>query len=44
VSEQFMDSRHREMWQVVNDPEEVLDAIGSAPQWSSEARAFASLR
>lgn len=44
VEEQFMDPRHREMWQVVDEPEEVLDAIKGAPRWSSEARAFASLR
>ncbi len=44
VAEQFMDPRHREMWQVVEEPEEVLDAVKRSPRWSSEARAFASLR
>jgi uncharacterized protein (TIGR00730 family) len=44
VSEQFMDERHRLMWRVVERPEDVVDAIEGAPDWSSEARNFASLR
>jgi uncharacterized protein (TIGR00730 family) len=43
VAERFMDPRHREMWQVVDRPEEVLDAIRSAPPWSAEARRFAAI-
>ena len=41
VAERFMDERHRAMWTVVDRPEDVLDAIRSAPAWSSEARRFA---
>jgi uncharacterized protein (TIGR00730 family) len=41
VEEQFMDERHREMWRVVERPEEVLDAIRTAPPWSEDAREFA---
>ncbi len=44
VSEQFMDDRHRQMWRVVEQPEEVLEAVELSPEWSSEARNFASLR
>jgi len=44
VSEQFMDDRHRQMWRVVEQPEEVLEAVEFSPEWSSEARNFASLR
>ncbi len=44
VSEQFMDDRHRQMWRAVERPEEVLGAVESSPEWSSEARNFASLR
>ena len=44
VSEQFMDDRHREMWRVVEQPEEVLEAVETSPKWSSESRNFASLR
>jgi len=41
VAERFMDPRHRDMWCVVERPEDVLQAIRSAPPWSEEARAFA---
>jgi hypothetical protein len=37
-----MDERHRAMWQVVNEPEEVPDAMASAPAWSEEAQRFAA--
>ncbi len=41
IEERFMDTRHREMWTVVNEPEEVLEAIQTAPRWSTENRSFA---
>ena len=41
IAERFMDARHRDMWTFVDRPEDVLPAIGSAPDWSAEARAFA---
>lgn len=37
----FMDQRHRWMWSIVNEPEEVIGAIHSAPPWSSDSRNFA---
>ena len=40
VEERFMDARHRAMWQVVDEPEQVLAAIADAPVWSEEAREF----
>jgi uncharacterized protein (TIGR00730 family) len=43
VAEGFMDDRHRLMWQVVREPEEVPGAITAAPEWSSDARRFAAL-
>jgi len=43
ITERFMDTRHRDMWTVVNEPEEVLEAIQSAPPWSAENRDFAVL-
>ena len=42
IAERFMDERHRAMWQVVNEPEEVPDAMASAPAWSEEAQRFAA--
>jgi hypothetical protein len=38
-----MDERHSAMWQVAEDPEQVLPAIYSAPAWSHDARQFANL-
>jgi uncharacterized protein (TIGR00730 family) len=42
VEEQFMDSRHPLMWQVVARPEEVVEAIDGAPAWTVEHRSFAT--
>ncbi len=44
ISENFMDKRSRMMWTVVNDSSEVVNAIKNSPEWSSEARKFATLR
>jgi uncharacterized protein (TIGR00730 family) len=41
IAERFMDRRHGEMWTVVSNPAEVLDAIRSAPRWPSHNREFA---
>jgi uncharacterized protein (TIGR00730 family) len=41
IAERFMDTRHRDIWTVVNEPEEVLEAIRTAPRWSAENRSFA---
>jgi len=43
IAEGFMDDRHSSMWQVVAEPEEVPDALASAPAWSSDARRFAAI-
>lgn len=43
IEERFMDTRHRQMWQVVSQPEEVGDAFAAAPPWSHDARKFAAL-
>jgi uncharacterized protein (TIGR00730 family) len=43
VSERFMNPRHAEMWQMVDRPEEVPDALRSAPSWSESARDFATV-
>jgi uncharacterized protein (TIGR00730 family) len=44
VAERFMGPRHREMWQVVDEPEEIPHALANAPPWSEDARAFAAVR
>lgn len=43
VEERFMDRKHRDMWQVVGEPEEVLDALRSAPAWPKDAISFAAI-
>ena len=44
VAERFMGPRHLEMWQVVDEPEEIPHALATAPPWSEEAREFAAVR
>jgi uncharacterized protein (TIGR00730 family) len=42
VKERFMDGKHLEMWTVVSDVAEVVNAIKAAPGWSEDARQFAA--
>jgi len=42
IQERFMDQRHAQMWQVVDEPEQVGAAFDAATPWSEEARAFAT--
>jgi hypothetical protein len=41
IRHHFMDERHRAMWSVVTEPEQVIDAIRSAPAWNRDNRRFA---
>ena len=43
VDEHFMDPRHLKMWQVVATPEDVPEALATAPAWSAQARDFAAV-
>jgi hypothetical protein len=43
IERRFMDERHRAMWSIVEQPEEVLDAIADAPPWPQQNRNFAAL-
>jgi uncharacterized protein (TIGR00730 family) len=43
VEERFMNPQHLAMWQVVDRPENVLDAIRGSTQWTEEARNFAAV-
>jgi len=43
ITEHFMDTRHRLMWTVVEQIEEVLTTIHEAPEWSPETRKFATV-
>ena len=44
VAERFMDPRHLDMWTTVDDVDDVLEAIRTAPDWDEGARDFAALR
>lgn len=41
IAENFMNPEHANMWQLADEPADVLPAIDSAPAWSSEARKHA---
>ena len=41
IEEQFMRKLHREIWSVVDTPEEVLEAIRNAPGWDGSAIKYA---
>ena len=43
VDEHFMRNEHREMWKVVDTPEEVLGAIQNSMVWDTNSRSFAAL-
>jgi len=43
ITERFMDERHRLMWSMVAEPEDVLEAVRRAPPWNEEARRFAAV-
>jgi len=44
VLERFMAERHRDMWSLVENPEDVIQALHDAPAWSADARKFAAVR
>lgn len=41
VEEQFMRKIHRDIWTVIEEPEQVLDAIRNAPGWDGSAIKYA---
>jgi len=43
VSECFMGRRHLEMWSVVDEPEQVLEALENARSWTSDALQYANV-
>jgi uncharacterized protein (TIGR00730 family) len=44
VRERFMAEQHLGMWSLVNEPEQVIEAMHRAPAWTSAARDFAAVR
>lgn len=43
VDEGFMGRNHLAMWSVVDEPEQILEAIGNAKAWSHDALRFANV-
>jgi len=43
ISERFMARIHGRMWRVVEQPEDVIDALINAPEWGADALAFANV-
>jgi hypothetical protein len=43
IDERFMGSTHLKMWSVVDEPEQVLDAIENSHAWDSDALQFANV-
>jgi len=43
IQERFMRTEHGEIWQFVNQPEEIIPAIENAPDWDSSAIKFAAV-
>lgn len=44
VRERFMSDRHLQMWSLVDEPEQVIQAMHDAAEWSAEARHYAAVR
>ena len=40
VDERFMDEKHRAMWSVAREPEEVIATLGAAGEWTSRRAEF----
>ncbi len=41
VDEGFMNAKHREMWSVVANPDDVVETLRTVPPWTRDARGFA---
>jgi hypothetical protein len=41
IEQRFMREIHRDLWSVVNNPAEVMDAINNAPGWDGTAIKYA---
>ena len=44
IKENFMAEKHKEMWSFVNEPDEVINAINTSPEWNKENISFAAVK
>ena len=38
-----MRGKHREIWSVITEPDDLMDALKNAPQWDESAISFAAV-
>ena len=43
IEERFMRPEHRELWSVIEDPEDIIKAIDNAPKWDESAIKIAAV-
>lgn len=43
IAEHFMAERHRDIWQVIEDPSHIIEAIQNAPEWLDDAIHYAKV-
>ena len=43
INEKFLRPEHRNIWTVIENPEELINAINNTPEWSSNAINFAAV-
>jgi len=44
IEQRFMNPGHRDMWQLAETPDAVLDVIAQTPDWREDARDYASVK
>ncbi len=44
INERFLNPEHRDIWRLVERPDDVVDTITNTARWGDEAREFASVR
>ncbi len=43
IEERFMRPEHRELWTVIENPEDIIEAIDNAPKWNEDAIKIAAV-
>lgn len=44
IDQHFMNPEHRDIWRLLQRPEEVVPAVNDTPRWNSNARDYAAVR
>lgn len=43
IKEKFMSEKHKDMWTIIDDPIQILDAINDSPEWKKDSINFATM-